>query len=698
MALEKSHFSGSRLNYRTPCTSSEGRLCNIFEQLPQWNEFFWPVGFELRELSPGQLSLVGVHRWLYRLVEKQVKDAATLLHHLLTHHRCVDSLDLDANIFKDHERICDALRRTHGLRKLKLRLSICERNAAHVFAPVFPHLNQLHDLELNGAPFDRTSMEDLSEFLASTRSLRTLNITDLHTENDKLVVVIQGLKRNATIKTLSINSGILKVGWPCYGAVFSEYLKCNQTLRTLNVTSDYPTESSNPRPIIGALFHNNALTELNLIRFKLDIQDNELITGMLIQNRTLRSFHIIDYSWYDSALLRNRKHSRVRQLDDFGNDSSLISPWLMALAENSTLNELTLDLWWMYLDDCVSFFKALATNTSLKRVNVRSFKHTDVTQIFQAMRDTGVQERFVVGTHYIWQDTVAELLQCKQLSSISVSGHIFDDLERLQTFVYLLPTCSHVKSLRLGVSEETFNGKVSSLIAQYITNTTSLRELHLNFFFKNMDALSCCERTLFQALSLNKSIRRLTMQSLRINETQMFVDMLQSSRQLCYLPFIYGNRKSVTSLVQKLSSNVSSNYTLLGMHVAWYEEICVELFTINDVLRRNNSLVTRAAHFVMGTKHKYCAAAAELMQFNPGLVEKVQELSSVDETEAASRIKSSLKSFSELDDFMCLAGVVECSVTCHSRDDGQKQLVDLNRDCWLHLRQFLKVGDILDPK
>ncbi|KAH7939758.1 hypothetical protein HPB52_017152 [Rhipicephalus sanguineus] len=46
---------------------------------------------------------------------------------------------------------------------------------------------------------------------------------------------------------------------------------------------------------------------------------------------------------------------------------------------------------------------------------------------------------------------------------------------------------------------------------------------------------------------------------------------------------------------------------------------------------------------------------------------------------------------------MCLAGIVKYGVTCKRRDDGQKQLVDLNRDCWLHIRQFLKVGDILDP-
>ncbi|KAH8031644.1 hypothetical protein HPB51_019658 [Rhipicephalus microplus] len=76
--------------------------------------------------------------------------------------------------------------------------------------------------------------------------------------------------------------------------------------------------------------------------------------------------------------------------------------------------------------------------------------------------------------------------------------------------------------------------------------------------------------------------------------------------------------------------------------------------------------------------------------------EKVQELASVDQYEAVSRIKKSLKSFSELDDFMRLAGVVKCGVTCHSHDDGKKQLVDIGLDCWSLVRQYIKVGDILD--
>ncbi|KAL1470937.1 hypothetical protein MTO96_040177 [Rhipicephalus appendiculatus] len=167
---------------------------------------------------------------------------------------------------------------------------------------------------------------------------------------------------------------------------------------------------------------------------------------------------------------------------------------------------------------------------------------------------------------------------------------------------------------------------------------------------------------------------------------------------LCELFFFPMDHARVISLMRKLSPDISSNYTLLDMRLDRPWKLGGDWFAVADVIRRNCALVTRAAHFVTGTRLRYCAAAAELVHSNPGLVDKVQELASVDEDEAASRIKKSLKSFSELDDFMRLAGVVKYGVTCHSRDDGQTQLLEIGRDCWLCIRQYIKVGDILNEQ
>ncbi|KAH7943021.1 hypothetical protein HPB52_004004 [Rhipicephalus sanguineus] len=708
MNIEKSLFSGSCIDYRAPCTRKEGRLCDIFRHLPVWNEFFRKVHLELQELSPGELSLVDTYsmRIDYTRIHmtQQVQEkTVTLLCHLLAHHHCIVSVDLTSYILETNvEVICDALCKSASLRKLELSLWHFTTNLSLSFTAALSQMNQLQVFDCSDVIFDHTFSEGLSNFLASTQSLTTLHMSQYHIKHKDAALIIQGLKRNETITTLTI-TGSLITDTPECSVMLSEYLSCSQTLRVLSV--HWASTHTKLRPIIGALCHNGTLLKLNLIRCVLHIEYFKLITGMLRQNQTLRSFHMIDCAFYE--------HDSDPQCckPEFRSESSLLSLWLMTLAQNKALKELTLDLRWIKPDECGSLFKALASNTSLVKVTIDTFNNKDVVPICQALRDTGVPERFFVGKHHVLEDTAAALLECKELSCICVDYSFPLELEALHTTLCVLPTCDHVKFLSLKMDAVMFNGDVGSLVAKYITNTTALRELRLTIFdtLHGADHTVCDwyaidrpERTLLQALSLNKGIRRLSLKGLCITEAeaQMLVDTLQSSRTICHFSF-YPESDCLTSvipLIQKLSAIVSSNYMLLGMRTVWYKQRCSDTFTVADVVRRNNSLVTRAADFVMGTRHRHCVAAAELVQFNPGLAEKVQELASIDETEAASRIERSLKGFSEMDDFMCLAGVVKYSVTCHRRDDGQKQLVDLNRDCWLYIRQFLKVGDILDPK
>ncbi|KAH7943018.1 hypothetical protein HPB52_004001 [Rhipicephalus sanguineus] len=695
MVFQKSHFSGSVINYRAPCTSSEGRLCDVFGDLSVWNEYFWRVGLQLRELSPGQLSLVGMrHVDVDRNILEQC-EAATLLCHLLSHHHCIVSVQLNVDVFKGHHQIiCDALCRSPSLRKLKLCRLYMTTNASQSFVAALPHLNQLQKLEFTHVLFDRTCLEGLSKFLASTRSLTTFTMTDQHIKGEDAVIVLQGLRQNVTISTLSLHASLLStVSSRCDG-IFAEYLRCNQTLSSLTVTSRPHFSFSDLGPIIEVLMCNNAFSELCLIGFSLDILNIKIITDMLSRNRSLRRFRMVNCTFYEY------NHHINTWVPVFSSGSNLIPLWLAAFAENNTLEEFTIDLSWIKPEDCSSFFGTLACKTSLKKVNIPEFRQNDVAHICRAIQDTGVPERFFLGQHHVHRATAAALPECKALSCIGLYGCTADEVEPLHTTLHLLPMCSQLKSLCLEMTRQAFNDNVGSLITQYLTNTTTLRELRLNFFCGIQSSIDRSERMLLQALSNNKSIRRLSLSGLYISEgdAEMLVDKLQSSRTLCHLSIYPYNLQATIWLIEKLSPNISSNYMLLGMRTSWYELLCGGWYPIKDAARRNNSLVTRAAHFVMGTRHKYCAEAAELMQFSPGFEEKVQELASVDEIQAVSRIEGSLKSFTEMDDFMCLAGVVKCSVTCHRRDDGQKQLVDLNRDCWLYIRQFLKISDILDAK
>ncbi|KAH7943842.1 uncharacterized protein LOC119400063 isoform X2 [Rhipicephalus sanguineus] len=685
--FENSRFHCFSINYPTTCRSSEGRPCDIFRDLTTWNKFFTDVGLLLRELYPGQLSLVTVDGLHIPLESpRRQHAAATLLHRLLIYHSCLVSVVLTSRIIENHNQlICDALPKSPSLRKLEVCMCDITMLESQSFAVAFPLLNHLQELNCEMNTFERSFCEGLSELLVNTASLMTLKLSANFMEDEDGVVIFNGLKRNRTVTTLSLGRCVSRFLPQC-GFVFADYLCENQTLRSLSVTSCCPKDDYVPSLIIRSLFSNTTISEVSLVDFSLDNENSRFVAEMLSENRSLRAFHMVECDLYSSH--------RVTESDGV---SGRICPWITALGENATVERLTMDLSCFNLEECRSLFKAIASNKSLKSIAVDRFLPT--TEICRALRETGLLERFSFSRPHVVSDPVITLRECKELSYISITPTALSFFDSFHTALDLLPSCNHVTSLALRGLRLRLEDNTMSLMAPYIKATKVLRYLKISSFPRTSSTMDRPERLLMQALCFNNSIRKLFIRGIYFDEVeiQMLVDKLQASRtlyNLSYLPYL--DKRSANLLTQKLSPRVSSNYTLLGMQLCRCWPMRDDLFAIGNVVRRNLSLVTRAAHFVMGTRHRYCAAAAELVHWNPGLVAKVQALASVDENEAVSRIENSVKSFSELDDFMCVAGVVKYGVTCHRRDDGQLQLTDLSRDCWLHIRQYLKMGDILD--
>ncbi|KAH7943679.1 hypothetical protein HPB52_009884 [Rhipicephalus sanguineus] len=685
--VANSYFSDSSLNYRAPCTSGEGRMCDIFRDLRIWNEFLWPVGLELREYCPAELSLLEMRDGhVASEVPQRKQDAATLFQHLLTYHRCLISLELNGCIFTDHyQLICDALSQSPSLRELKLCLPSINTRALQKFTAALPLQNHLEQLECRLPRLDQTFCEGLSEFLGSTVSLTTftLNVPVLMAHEGR--ILFQGLKRNATITTFSLKTH-MKPYLNSHGNEFAEYLRDNQTLRTLILSTKQPIDHVEQRLIMHSLFRTTTLSEVKLVGFTMDDHNSGLVALLLRKNQSLRKFRMVKCSLYS---------------DGYPPKSVNTHFWPAAVRENKTLEKLTMELSCFNLEQCRSLFEALKYNTTLKNITVERIRPEDAVEICRAMRETGVRERFFLGNPFTVQDPGATLTECRDLSSLDIDSRVLSEFDRFRTALRLLPSCAHVTSLSLVEREELFGNNVTNgLIAQYIAGTTVLRELTLTFVSRIWDPVDRVERALVQALSVNRSIRRLYINGLCFDEseTQLLAETLQSTRTLHDLSFYPEDQQSTVSLVQKLSPNFSTNYTLLGLHVHRHEAVHCDLFTIDDVLGRNASLVSRAAQFVSGRRRRYLAAAAELVHSNSGLVELIRDVTCVNEDEVLSQIRNSLKSYSELDDFMRLAGVVKCGVTCHVRDDGEKQLADIGRDCWLCIRQYLKMGDILDEQ
>uniref|UniRef100_A0A224YUR1 Nlr family card domain protein n=1 Tax=Rhipicephalus zambeziensis TaxID=60191 RepID=A0A224YUR1_9ACAR len=474
-------------------------------------------------------------------------------------------------------------------------------------------------------------------------------------------------------------------------------MRRNRTLRTLNLTSEGVRSFNLVRPMVQTLLSNRCITELTISWLTLTDEDVDLINQLLSRNRTLTRFNLIECKW-DKAQRQNGTDGEHRTGNSVGVPSRIDS-FLVALSKNKTLQELSLTPSWFNTNECRSLFETVSSHASLKKVKLEVCEREDAVEIYRALRETGAQDRFFLGTHRALRENEVALTQSNKPSGVGVDEYVFYGYAQLLATLTLQPSHSHVTSLWLLLERDLLNPQVSSVIAQYIAGTKTLRDLKLRFRDADFgDVVHDARRELVLALSVNASVRKLEVRGSWSEEAEirLLADTVLCSRALCHVSFNPDERESAVSLVRMLSPTIAGNYTLLSMRPEDHVPYSDRWFRVNNVTRRNCALVTRAAHFVTGTKEKYCAAAVELVHYNPGLVEKVQELASVDEMKAASLIKASLKKISELDAFMRLAGVVKYGVTCHSRDDGKKQLVDIGRDCWLHLRQFIKLDDILN--
>ncbi|KAL3213490.1 hypothetical protein MRX96_051678 [Rhipicephalus microplus] len=433
----QSSLFGCGINYQAHCTSKEGRPCDIFRNLRFWNAFFWPVGLMLQEVHPGQLSLAETSREDILTLEglNHQGMVATLLQHLLRHHRCLVSVHLgDCLLMVHHQLISHALVKSPSLRKLRLRLWKWNPRVLQSLATTLPHLKSMEELDCF-IDFAGPFCEGLSEFLVNAESLTTFTLWRPLLDFLGGRIISRGLKRNTTITTISLHMAV-----NLYGQKIAEYVCKNQTLRTLILSMNNATfHQRELRLIIRSLFCTTTLSEVRLENFKMNEDNSCLVALLFSKNQSLRDFHMVKGSLYTDA---------------YPPKSALFHPWLVAFCKNKTLERLTMELSCFSAEQCRSLFEALKFNASLNNITVERIQLTAVAETSRAMRDTGVRERFFFSSPCYVENPGVELLKCKDLYNVTVPSNVLSNSDRFRTTLPILPLCAHVTSLSLTVLEK----------------------------------------------------------------------------------------------------------------------------------------------------------------------------------------------------------------------------------------------------
>ncbi|KAK8782791.1 hypothetical protein V5799_015869 [Amblyomma americanum] len=200
---------------------------------------------------------------------------------------------------------------------------------------------------------------------------------------------------------------------------------------------------------------------------------------------------------------------------------------------------------------------------------------------------------------------------------------------------------------------------------------------------------------LLDGIRHNTSITVLVVERLRqyVPTTRLLVDIVCSSKRIRAFSYNMGSGRTCLAFFPMLAKAIQNNCTLLSVEADQYRAEARHLDHIQKVLARNNALPIPAAMFVTGLNvDKRGAEALELLGPDPVVVSKVREMLSMGEIEAEEATRRKLSDLDDMNAFMRAAGVVRESVVC----DGRPSLDALPFFCWLHLRRYLRVADVVD--
>ncbi|KAH6926057.1 hypothetical protein HPB50_013575 [Hyalomma asiaticum] len=373
-----------------------------------------------------------------------------------------------------------------------------------------------------------------------------------------------------------------------------------------------------------------------------------------------------------------------------------MEPWLKELlTPNSALNELRVDLYFG-LEEYRAFLAAVAQNETLKLIILGSITASvDIEALCKTIRAYGLSDRIAIRKYYVVKESLQCLPKYPEVSTVAVMSSDFparvSENEDLMGAAFdVLRRCDHVTSIHV-VCDKFFSFARMSALAAYITFSSALTkvEVDLRDLPFTPEERREMESLLVAALACNPYLAEINIKGATVSEEDLDV-LLNAARGNWNLTLCSVTEDAPYDLC-KVRAFLSGFAFHLNKHEI--ERECTE---------RNSSLVRAAVEYVLGEGDAAKGARAiELVHGHPDVLGIVRECTAVKMGEARSMIRRSLRSVGRcsLADFMRMAGVVRDKVECVEDQPGAAPgLWDINYDCWLNIRKYLKIADVVEVR
>ncbi|XP_065283906.1 uncharacterized protein [Dermacentor albipictus] len=712
-ALDNSSNEWSAQNL--PCTKGDGASCKLLEHHPEMNRVLLGAALELREdergQSRGDVLIAAVEAStcrfaLYSSEENSCKARALdLVELLLAEHHCITAMEFTRN-FMLRPSLLSVVKRHPHLNSFTVCGRFIASDRAAVVFDVIRSLPQLKNLAFKSYDFEKetsttSSIIDYS-FDLRISCLSTLDLAELRIPSTEAGRLVQALIENESITDLCVGGSIFSYGDEDSYPRFPTYLaKKNCPLRKLTLKSDvYFIKGSLMGKLVDAFCDMNFLEELNvdIVAATMFVPTFALFAEVATRSAKLR---ILKLPWTLTHSLLGATIARPEA-------TQCMKSWQTALqGSKSPLKQLRVDLKGFGEAECDTFFDAIANNESLRLVEVDTLPFIDgLDRVSKTILERGLNDRVVIKGHHR-HSNANQLLKCPQISSVDLTVGWFVSRQRVgpQSFISTLEvvgSSSNVRSMLVACNR--FNRDELHALAACLRNAVVLTDVDINLRGA-LAVLSEKDRTdvraeLVSALASNLKLVKVSIKGVLLSNDDLNVLAHGASKSLSLTEFTMTPACCGDTTTIKLCGELQIAFE--RRPDALTEAFNFKNIALADILlatRRNASALSAASQFVLGQQDTLDGAdAIELMHDHPRLLEMVMEGADVTKTKAKEKISSALLRVHHcsIAEFMRIAGVVKKRVECLRDPDARFQLVDINEHCWLHIRRFLKIRDVVN--
>ncbi|KAH9370881.1 hypothetical protein HPB48_020714 [Haemaphysalis longicornis] len=441
----------------------------------------------------------------------------------------------------------------------------------------------------------------------------------------------------------------------------------------------------------GSINGKKSLVDVILEYFIVDTEEAIMIEKFLRDNIGIRTFELKNCSWRSGTI-----YFPAYKKADLETVTPRIISWLSILQANSALEKLRFTFHCFSPVECAVFLEELARNRHLKNVYIEDLQ--EYCCCLNSRRPSSNSEE--KGDLLQGRRPEILLIECKPIRRIRLNLWTSEDLDWFVTVVLPLQFSHRVTDFTLILSLLDPTPEAALAIAKFIEESKTLAQLVMDLGCPKNDRnelkISAVQKTILGGVHRNSSIKDFVLCYTDCTdvEAEELAHTIRKNKTVCYLNLNLGLNAGHVFLSQ-LFPRIWCNYAVLRCAIMGIPYLLESAYhNLSNVAARNQRLVARAAKFTLGSSTKPCAEAFELVSSNPGLVDELCELVSVEETEASRMIRQRLRWLQNFNSFMQVSGVVKRRVACHMNISGWLHLDDVDEYSWRCVRNYLRLADI----